>query len=276
MTRSKCFFHAAFIAGITYSIFGCGPVAQPRVNLEAIPMQNAIQIVNNNLSKLNAAVRATGSVDCKFTQSNGKQRRVSLDGVLFFLSPTYLRLDLKKFGDRQILIGSNEEHYWYYSKEKDETFCGRHAVDEDWPENIPIHPDQLIDAIGFAPIEYDQNPGSPYHIMHRISEDHQELLLTYLDKQGVPHIAREYWLDRASPRLLRRVIFRNEMGEIDMTSELNQYVQLTKDGPWLPRSISIQWPTSKTKLHLKVNRWKLFPKIQASGPQFRTPKACNP
>lgn len=276
MTRYKLHFYTTFVSCLAYSIFGCGPVAQPRVNLEAIPMRNAIKIVNDNLEKLGATVRASGSVDCKFTQANGKERRVSLDGILFFLSPTYLRLDLKKFGDRQILVGSNNKYFWYYSREKDETFCGRHGVEEDWPENIPVRPDQLIDAIGFAPIKYNHYSGSAYHMMHLIREDHQELLLTHFDNEGVPHIEREYWIDRASPRLLRRVIFRNIMGEEDMTSELSNYIQISKDGPWLPRSISAYWPGSNARLHLKVNSWKLIPKVLSDGPQFATPKECNP
>lgn len=266
----------ACVVCISISIVGCKTVEQPRIILDPISKHEAIDIINNNLAKLNAAVRATGSVDCTFTQENGKERRVSLDGILFFLAPSYLRLDLKKFGDRQMLIGSNEEHFWYYSKEKDETFCGRHGVPEDWPENIPIHPDQLIDAIGFSPIQQNHNTGSAYHMMHRVSEDHQELLLTYFDDESVPHIDREYWLDRASPRLLRRVIFRNIAGGIDMSSELSDYKRLSENGPWLPRSISANWPVSKAKLHLKVNRWKLIPQIRPDGPQFASPKTCIP
>lgn len=273
MIPNRLFFTINILSPIIFVLAGCAATPKLAIRLDAIPMQKAIGLVNANLGQINATLRATGTVDGQITLKNGKQRSFTLDGSLFYLAPSFLRFDLKKFGDRKILVGSNEQLYWYYSKEKGEYQCGRHDTPEDWPENIPVRADQLIEALGFSKIVQDAK-GMSMHYVQRIEDDYQQLLLI-IDHNGVPHIEREYWLDRAEPRLLRRVIFRNSWGGIDMSSELSDYVKLSSDGPWLPLNLTASWPAMKTHLKFRVGRWKMIPKVGPDGPQFATPNECN-
>lgn len=273
MIRNPFFFTIMMLNLMTIVLAGCAAKPKPTIRLEAIPMQNAIGLVNANLGQINATLRATGTVDGQITLKNGKQRSFTLDGSLFYLAPSFLRFDLKKFGDRKILVGSNEQYYWYYSKEKGEYQCGRHDTPDDWPENIPVRADQLIEALGFSKIAQGAG-GISTRYVQRIEDDYQQLLLI-TDHNGILQIEREYWLDRAEPRLLRRVIFRNSWGGIDMSSELSDYVKLSSEGPWLPRNLTASWPAMKTYLRFHVGRWKMIPKVGPDGPQFATPDECN-
>ena len=60
--------------------------------------------------------------------SSLRQRRI---WFALYLAPRYFRFDLKSFGDRQILLGSNAEHFWFYSKQDDSYYCGHQGSGED-------------------------------------------------------------------------------------------------------------------------------------------------
>src|SRR3972149_5050597 len=84
----------------------------PSRSLDLIPTRDAAQIVNANAAKIKGTLRASGSVDGYFTTPEGRRRNYHVDGTLFYLAPRYFRFDLKSIGDRQILLGSNDQYYW--------------------------------------------------------------------------------------------------------------------------------------------------------------------
>ena len=81
-------------AGVCSAAGGCRSPASRMAPLDPVPMAEAARLVNDNNAKITATLRATGSVDGRFTLPDGRTRRYHVDGVLFYLAPHYLRFDL--------------------------------------------------------------------------------------------------------------------------------------------------------------------------------------
>jgi len=241
--------------------------------LPALPRLLAEEIVNAKASRIGGTLRAMGSVDGTVTDADGVRRSFSLDGVMFYLSPSYLRFDLKKFGDRQLLLGSNADGYWVYSKQ-DETFrCGVHGLDEEVPVDFPIKPRQLLDAFGLGPIA-DSLRGESVGRVQRIDDQTQQILFLVRDESGGFVVEKEFWLDRFAPRLIRRVVFRDSDGSLEMESRLGDYRSFIEGGPLLPYQMEASWPRTGASLTFTIRKWSVHPSVGPTGPQFSTPKAC--
>ncbi len=240
---------------LAVALGGCQQ-AGPSRSLYLIPAREAAHIVNSNAAKITGTLRASGSVDGYFTTPEGRRRNYHVDGTLFYLAPRYFRFDLKSLGDRQILLGSNDQYYWFFNKQDDAYYCGHHGSNEDIPAGVPIRPDQLIDALALSSIgNADSEPRNP-------------------EDPGRFKLRREYWGDRASPQFVHRVLFRDDEGAVTMQSSLDRYKPLSPDGPFLPGSMIADWPTARAHMRFRVDKWTLVSQVLPGGPQFATPAEC--
>lgn len=249
---------------------GCPPQKTVQ-RLDPVPMQDAARVVNENIEAVSGTLRAVGSVDGRFATDDGGQRSFHADGTLFYHEPFYLRFDLKKLGDRQFLFGSNEEWWWVYSKADGKHFCGRQGFPEDVPDNLPVQPEQILDALGLSYIPEEGWITGP---AQRVVDDYQQILFITLDERDWPVIEKEYWLDRLPPRLVRRVIFRDRDGVVEMESRLDKYKPLERGGPLLPHEMEASWPKSNAEMRLSVGQWKLVEEVKPGDIQFATPAEC--
>jgi len=235
-----------------------------------MPLAASIELLNVNTRQIDATLRASGPVDGSAVDENGKRHRFSADGILFFLQPVYLRFDVKKLGDRLFRFGSNATEYWLYSKDDDEFHCGRHD-DPDLPDKLAIRPDQIADALALAPIDT-----AAQNIVQRVTDRYQQLLFIGTDHAGRSMVEREYWIDRLPPRVVRRVVFRDADGVLEMESRLDDY-RVLKDGALvLPYHLEATWPRAELSLAFDVRSWRLVPQVHADSPQFATPRECRP
>jgi len=274
MTMSR---HRVLVGALLLVLLPSGcvtPTVVERKPLPALTMVDAIRVSDANAALVTATVRAAGSVDGHFTQE-GRRRHYRLDGVLFFLAPDFVRFDLKKLGDRQLLFGSNQEQFWIYNKQDDEYFCGHQGDPEEMPPELPIRPDQIADALGLRLIG-DMRAADGAELVQRVVDDAQQILILVRDVSGRPVVEKEYWLDRYPPRLVRRVVFRDENGVVEMSSELSGYRRVEPDGPLLPYEMTAEWPGSEARMRFSVNKWGLVPQVGPTGPQFATPQECLP
>lgn len=247
----------------------------PKLTGPAIPLADAAGIVNANLAKVRGTLRANGSVDAKVTMPSGSRRSLSLDGVLFFLEPRFLRLDLKSFGERQMLLGSNLAEYWVYDREEDSYQCGKHGDRGALPGGIRIRPSQLIDALGLTPIPVQAVSPDGVRRVQRIDGEYQQILFLDRDTQGQLGLQKEYWLDRNEPRLIRRVVFRDAEGQLEMDAWLDDYVVSDAGGAMLPRTLRARWPREGAEINFKFTKWTIEPSVKADGIQFATPRECR-
>ncbi len=235
---------------------GCGS-AGPTASIDVVPPQKALQIVNANAAKITGALRASGSVDGYFTTPENRRRSYHADAVLFYLAPGYFRFDVKSLGDRQLLLGSNTEYFWFYSKQDDAYYCGRQGVDEDVPEGVPMRADQVIDALALAPI------------------DHSDFGAVGSNESERFQLRKEYLSDGGSPPVIKQVVFRDQAGTVTMKSSLDRYKPLYPGGPLLPTSMVAQWPTARAQMRFRVSKWTPADQVSPEGPQFATPPECS-
>ena len=85
----------------------------------------------------------------------------------------------------------------------------------------------------------------------------------------------KYWLGRFRPQLIRRVIFRDREGLIEMQSDLNDYASLAPGGPLVPHAMTAEWPKAGAYMRFRVGRWSEAAEVEADSIQFATPKACG-
>lgn len=257
-------------------VAGCA--VPPRIQksfLTTIPKSDAIRIVNTNAAKISATLRAVGTVDGIATGAGGRTRSFHLDGVLFYLAPRNLRFDLKSLGERQMLIGSNAEGYWLFSAEDKQFRCGATVEELHLPSEIPVAPDQLVEALGLGGISKNGDPADDLAgPVQRIEGDYQQLIFLSTGSDSAV-LEKEYWLDRSPPRLIRRVLFRGPEGDVRMNSLLDDYRPLDEGGPLLPHSMTAEWPVEGTSLRFRISKWTLHPQIDPDGPQFATPAECD-
>ncbi len=257
---------AAFLAG-------CHPRPEA-FPLDPVPMREAVRIVNQNIAKVTGTLKASGFVDGYFTLPDGRSRSYHLDGTLFYLAPRHLRFDLKSFGDRKFLFGSNREHFWYYDKEADGYDCARHGRNDELTSQIPIPPDQLIDALGLTLIRTESATSNQTQRVQRVVDDYQQILFLVGDEQDNLAVRKEYWLDRYRPRLVRCVVFRDADGVVEMESKLDDYKPLTAGGPWLPHTMTASWPRTDARMRFRVTKWRQAQGVGPKSVQFTAPKEC--
>jgi hypothetical protein len=265
------------LAGLLLPNAGClqPQHQQPRIApLPPVPMSETVGMVNRNIEKITAALRASGSVDGFFTTDRGRRVHYDVSGVLFYLEPRYVRFDLKKLGDRQLLFGSNDAAYWVYTKEDDAYQCGEHGVPGTLSTDLPPRPDQIPDALGLRPVLDSPPGGRPVRQVQRIVDEFQQILFLSPGPVGDPVIEKEYWLDRSPPRLVRHVVFRDADGAVEMVSDLGDYEPLGPNGPYLPSEMKATWPKAGAQMRFRVSKWELVPQVGPTGPQFATPPEC--
>lgn len=264
----------AAVMALAAAIGGCQSPPR-RKPLPPIPLKQAVGIVNDNASRISGTLQAIGPVDGAFETQSGRKRSFHLDGYMFYLRPTYLRFELKKFGDRQLLLGSNADDYWYYDKSEDAYTCAQHDDPGGGLPDMPLEPHHTADALGFTII--DTSEDSPEHVgcVQRIVDDYQQVLCLVRGEMGHIVLEKEYWLDRYPPQLVRRVIFRDADGVVEMESRLDDYQPLLPDGPMLPTVMSADWPDSKTHMRFTIKKWRAVPQVGPDAIQFATPRACQ-
>ncbi len=238
-------------------------------------MRNAIQIVNENTGEVAGTLRASGFVDGRFVLPDGRRGSYHLDGILFYLAPIYVRFDLKSFGDRKFLFGSNADYYWYYDREADTYQCGRHGVDDELSPDIPISPEQIVDALGLTPIPTEVSVAGQSQAVQRIVHEYQQILFIVHDDENHVRLQKEYWLDRYWPRLVRRVIFRDADGVVEMESKLDNYRPVTPGGLLLPQEMTAAWPKTGAQMRFRVRKWQLVEGVGPESLQFTAPGVCG-
>ena len=260
--KFSCVMVAASLVGLLVAGCGGGGAGFRRASgpvLEPLSKEDAVRLVNNNIAQINGTLRATGSVDGHFVSPESRRQvNYNVDGTLFYLSPYYVRFDLKKLGDRQALFGANDQYYWAYTKEDNAYVCGR-MDGSGGGADVPLQPNQIVEALGLNPI-----PGSGAGAEMRVQPDYQQILFG----------GKEYWLDRRAPRLVRKVIFRNANGSVAMTSDLSDY-RPVPGGPMLPHLVNAEWPDRNARLRFDVGRWTSAGDVSPGGPQFATPAECQ-
>ncbi len=262
---------AAIVALLLYA--GCTP--PPRLApLDPLPLDQAVETINDNNRRIIGVLKAEGRVIARVRTSKDRVRTFDLEGILIYAPPDHLRFTLKHdLGGDQLIVGANDSQYWFHDLTAGEPPKVRsldHLVNGRDSE-FPVQPRQIIEAIGLSPLPDGAEPHPMRRPVQRVESEHQQLLLLDYDDSGAPRLEKEYWLARSDPRLVRRIIFRDAMGRVEMESQLSQHQPLGDIGPLVPFHITVDWPLEGSLIEFSISKWQMMPDRGKDLPAFQPP-----
>jgi hypothetical protein len=113
--------------------------------------EQLVRYLNSQSTLINSIESTDLHIDVR-AQGNS----VSLDGSLLCQKPRYFRLVGKKFGSQEVLVGSNEDRFWFYVK-RDPSDALFHCSYTDFEKGavelpFPFEPEWVLEAMGMATI----------------------------------------------------------------------------------------------------------------------------
>jgi hypothetical protein len=251
--------HRGVILGLALVfVAGCPP--PPRMPLDPIPLHQAIDVVNANTGRITTCLKATGSASGHVVLETGKRQAFDFHASVQVLAPRHMYASFKSgLGTQEMLLGSNDRAYWLHLLRDDDTYrVGTYqALEDDAESPMQLRPDMLIEALGFNALP-ETTVGTAGPIQRVVDEYQQLIFLAYTSKgQGI--ISKEYWLDRYEPRLIRRIMFRDDSGRVVMDSRLDDYRALGDGGALLPSRVRVEWPVSDAVFDFRIREWKPMP-----------------
>jgi len=260
------------LCGLCSLLAGCPPQPQPA---EWIPFHEAVYRVNANNARIDKAILGQGvSASGKFVDDEGRTHSYLLGGSILLLKPRYLYMNLQHgLGETVIRAGSNAQRYWLWIKPRIDTlWWGKYEhLDKADPEAMPLRPDQLIEALGID--ELPEDTAGPEGPIYRVVPDYDQLLFIRYTPTNQGYIAKEYWLDRRRPYLIRRIVFRDTQGRVQMRSELSGHAPVAPSGPLVAKRIVIEWPQDEGVMRLSIGRWKWRQDVGPDSAAFAFPHA---
>lgn len=250
------------------------PHRKAGARLEPLEQYQAVACINDNSARVEGVLKATGRVHAKVRAGDNKTRTFDLEGIMLFCSPENLYFELRHdLAGEQLIVGSNGRDYWYINKAEDEPPICRPYVQlvNGRDPDLPVQPGQIVEALGLSPLPTDAASMHGARMAQRVTDENQELLFVGDAPQGGARVLKEYWLSREGERVLRRIVFRDVMGRVEMESVLSGHVRLGDNGPFVPTHLMLSWPLEGSWLDFRVGRWtEMFDK-GPDIPAFRPP-----
>ena len=261
---SFCVFPFAFcIAAAGCNIFGARP-EPPDAKAPPIPTGNArtptadelVGYLNREASRLQSIDTRDLSIDVRAQGTS-----VSLDsGVLLCQKPRYFKLVGKKFGSQEVLVGSNEERFWFYVK-RDPSDALFHCSYTDFDKGavdlpFPFEPEWVLEALGMAPSPRDgafrvDEDKSTYRLIETTSLRGQKVRKVTVFHKGEargnqPQVKARMMYD-ANDRLICAATIKS-VSRIPLDhGARSAYVTC-------PQVIKLEWPAQQTELILDLGR----------------------
>jgi hypothetical protein len=248
-------------------------------------IDTTVNIINRNRDALPRALKAAGRVSGQVKDGAGQLRRFDPDAFLQLLVPTrgesvdkvaYFLFTLKILGQTELLAGSNAKDCWLYIRQDNDRYL--YGSPESFAEirltNIALRPGDLLDAMGLNRLpEPGTSPAGPFQ---RVDDEYQQLLMIENVSSEDRQINREYWVERRSPFLMRKVVFRDRDGRAETIVSLNDYRLVADSRGSLPHEILFQWPGDESWLRFKVSKWSQREELNPTHPALIAPHKRNP
>ena len=238
------------LAGLLVFMTGCPPAA----NVAPTSRLEALQRVNDNLSRVSQPVQCNGLVSFKFRDAKNKEHTfVACDAGLAFQAPRSLLFDVRHLGGVMAQFGANAERYWVWTDVPDvrKLWWGEwRRIGAAAPGKLPIPPDALLDALMLRPLP-ESLEGAQLPVL-RMEGDDQRLLFVRLGVDRQPAGLREIRLDPREPYQPLEIIDRLPDGAVAMRAYLSDYRRIGADGPLTPRRYVVYWPESGAEMRLDI------------------------
>jgi hypothetical protein len=249
-------YHLAFF--ICFFGTGCnlfGPKASDKIPKHQAPVSTThgtpdaktlIGYLNREAAKLNSIESRDLTIDVKAPAGN-----VSLDsGSLVVQKPRSMKMVGRKMGMQQVLVGSNDERFWFHVK-RDPSDALYHCTYTDYEKGVdlpfPFQPEWVVDALGMSPI--GESPGA------QVKEDKTTFrLIEDTTVQGRPAkkvtVFYKGETQGDQPQVISRTVYdsADRIVFVATTHKVHR-VPTTGSRPLIvPEVIELEWPAQKTSL----------------------------
>jgi hypothetical protein len=256
-----------------FCLLGCGGCPPPDIQPPPPPRPTA-EVVGNlqrNAARLESGIFGKHlSVNAKVRDEKRRSHSYNLEGTLLYRRPRDLRVDLHPgLGEQVMGIGSNTEEYWIWIEpEVGSMRWGKHAyVGKPCADSSAVMPHQLATSMGLGLPTSDEGLSGPT----RRSEEKFDVL-QYTRQSGPDSIIdREYWVDRYPPFMVRKIIFRDNLGREAMVAVLDEYRADYAQAPLVPHHIEVRWPDNDSRLKMDISSFKSVTADQISPKSFTRP-----
>ncbi len=231
------------------------------------PMREGLGILEANRRLVTCGLKATGSVWLEFVEE-GKKRRFDLDAKLQMLPPGHMRFVLQSaLGADEVEVGMNALKWWVLLQRPESQYFEGHpgAPGIAIAGNVPLRPEQLIESLGLSELPVI-GPGQ------RVVDEYQQLLFLGIAMDNRWVIEKEYWLDRYEPRLIRRILFRDEEGRVSLSADVSDYREVGAKGLLLPFELRFSWPAEEALMVYEIDRWEERASLGLTHRAFASPR----
>lgn len=261
------------LALLLTAVAGCPRPPTPFTPPVLLTRDEAIRLVNENTRSLKHGLRSRGLDVRAELVYDGQRRHYDFRGLLTFVRPNYLFLQLDHLTQTAMRIGSNADEFWVYViPEVNKMWLGkRNGLRVSKSDPIPVHPDQLIESLGLNELPTDPSGAS---LLFTVDAEFNRLVFVDHDIEHRAYITKEYELDRRPPFLIQRIVFRWPDGTVAMRAFLKDYQPL-QAGTMVARHVRIEWPQKNGFMDMRFGKTDDWGKLSPKHASFRRPKGAE-
>jgi hypothetical protein len=251
----------------------------PPVPTGAMRTPSAVELVdylNREAGYLQSIQTSDLTIDVR-AQGNA----VGLDGgTLLCQKPRYFKLVGKKFGSQEVLVGSNDERFWFFVK-RDPSDALYHCSHTEYANGssaelpFPFQPEWVLEALGMGQLD----PGGSFRVdedktTFRLIEDSRLrgqpiTKVTVFYKGGAqgnqPQVKARMMYDAQDRLICQATVKSVTRIPVDRASAGSRAAVAT-----CPRVIKLEWPAQDTTLELDLGRVQINRQLEMQA--FQMPR----
>jgi len=247
---------AFYVATCLSILVGSGCRSKPIAVPPPLTRLEAIQRYNVNVRAVPAFKANVGRWHTQFLDRDGKRRRETEQGGRLYYRPPgdvqrqpmfYLRANA--FGKEALVLGSNAEEFWMYSRWGEFGRWGKFRyLGRSCADNVGIDPHTVLEFVGLLSLP-EQLPYPAY----KVCPETNVLVYIGVDGDGFS-VRREIIIDRRTDLPIEINAYDSDGRQI-IHSELQNYQPIAK--AMLPGNILLAWPQQDSFIRLKVRGFKV-------------------
>ena len=203
----------------------------------------------------------------------------TLDGTLMVQKPRYFRLVGRFLGSQEVLVGSNEERFWFYVK-RDPSDALFHCAYTDFEKGVdlpfPFDPAWVLEALGMAKVPVDGVKRMELDDKTRTVRLIQDTTLNGQKVQKVT-ICYQAAQSRDVPQVKAREVY-DERGRVICKATIKSVrrIPAAKDRAGetvyatVPQVVKLEWPGQDTTLELDLGQVKINERLPMDA--FQMPR----
>jgi hypothetical protein len=236
--------------------------ARPAADKSKYTADGLVRYLNNQA----ALVESIEARDINLTAKGPGGNPPTLDGVLLVQKPHYFKLTGRSLMGQEVLLGSNQERFWFYVPRMQDALM--HCSYRDFETGkvdlpFPFDPDWVLEALGMArvpedgvkKIEFDDKTGTV-----RLIED------ATLHGQRVKKVTVCYQLgmDRNVPQVKARIVY-DERGRVMCSATTKSVTRIPVNKKsngevtyaTVPQVVKLEWPALETELVIDLGKARI-------------------